>query len=98
MVAGVAVAAGVGLAAAPPQAAAASIAITASAVRSIDASPATRPQMFGTNIKPLQGTMARAAQVVNVGPDKWFGGCPSAPASRNGRRVLSPAQSAMPST
>src|SRR5215813_973462 len=105
MVAGAEVAAGVGLAAAPPQAAATSSATTASPVRTIDASPATRPQMFGRNIKPLQGTIARAAQLVNVGPDKRFAGCPSTASSRNGRRcrvrprrwprldVLSPAQS-----
>src|SRR5215831_19493321 len=77
MVAGAEVAAGVGLAAAPPQAAATSSATTASPVRTIDASPATRPQMFGRNIKPLQGTIARAAQLVNVVPDKRFGGCRS---------------------
>src|SRR5215472_1527829 len=66
MVAGVAVAAGAGPVAAPPHAAATSIATTPSPVRTIDASPATRPQMFGRNIKPLQGTIARAAQLVNV--------------------------------
>src|SRR5262249_57556248 len=74
-----------GVAGARPQAAATSIASTPSPVRTIDASPATRPQMFGRNIKPLQGTIARAAQLVNVGPDNWFRSCPS--------DVLSPAQS-----